>query len=55
AQVARMLRLSAKDEKDVQEFHKVHPDAKRKGFGRLFRSPTLFEDVVKSMLLCNCT
>ncbi|XP_047324579.1 N-glycosylase/DNA lyase-like [Impatiens glandulifera] len=49
-----MLRLSPQDDKDVTEFQKLHPLAKQNGFGRLFRSPTLFEDVIKSILLCNC-
>ncbi|KAK2974848.1 hypothetical protein RJ640_027899 [Escallonia rubra] len=55
AQVARMLRISQKDEKDVQDFQSLHREARKRGFGRLFRSPTLFEDAVKSLLLCNCT
>ncbi|KAK4383714.1 hypothetical protein Sango_2749700 [Sesamum angolense] len=55
AQVVRMLRISAKDEQMVEEFHRIHPDAKKFGFARIFRSPTLFEDIVKSILLCNCT
>ncbi|GMY33655.1 hypothetical protein FCV25MIE_28897 [Fagus crenata] len=53
-QVARMLRISEGDERNVIEFQKMHPEAKRKGFGRLFRSPTLFEDAVKCILLCHC-
>ncbi|KAK4428228.1 hypothetical protein Salat_1122400 [Sesamum alatum] len=55
AQVARMLRISAKDDMMVEEFHRIHPEAKKVGFARIFRSPTLFEDIVKSVLLCNCT
>ncbi|CAA2993197.1 DNA glycosylase [Olea europaea subsp. europaea] len=54
SQVGRMLRISAQDERNIEEFHKVNPQAKEKGFGRLFRSPSLFEDVIKSILLCNC-
>lgn len=54
SQVNRMLRLSDKDEQNVAYFHKLHPDAEAKGFGRLFRSPTLFEDVAKSLLLRFC-
>ncbi|XP_022772502.1 uncharacterized protein LOC111315199 [Durio zibethinus] len=53
-QVARMLRISSKDEKDVREFQTLHASAKEKGFGRIFRSPSFFEDAVKSILLCNC-
>ncbi|KAI5652326.1 hypothetical protein M9H77_29513 [Catharanthus roseus] len=53
-QVQRMLRLSLEDEKHVQEFQKIHPEAKEKGFGRIFRSPSLFEDAIKCFLLCYC-
>ncbi|KAL5746688.1 hypothetical protein ACOSP7_023656 [Xanthoceras sorbifolium] len=51
--VARMLRITEKDERDIKEFQKLHGEAKDKGFGRLFRSPCLFEDVIKCILLCN--
>ncbi|KAK4843127.1 hypothetical protein QYF36_004280 [Acer negundo] len=54
-QVSRMLRITEKDERDVKEFQKLHAEAKDKGFGRLFRSPCLFEDVIKCILLCNTT
>ncbi|XP_062089773.1 uncharacterized protein LOC133796318 [Humulus lupulus] len=54
-QIVRMLRITESDARDVREFHKVCPRAKETGFGRLFRSPSLFEDAVKSILLCNCT
>ncbi|PON34375.1 DNA glycosylase [Parasponia andersonii] len=54
-QVGRMLRITKRDERDVREFQKVHPQAKERGFGRVFRSPSLFEDAVKSILLCNCS
>lgn len=52
-QITRMLRLTERDEKDVSDFQNIHQQAKQKGFGRLFRSPSLFEDIVKSILLCN--
>ncbi|KAK9085624.1 hypothetical protein Sjap_026035 [Stephania japonica] len=54
SQVARMLRISEMEEKKVREFHRMHNAAKNRGFSRVFRSPTLFEDMVKSILLCNC-
>ncbi|GFP95052.1 hypothetical protein PHJA_001649600 [Phtheirospermum japonicum] len=54
SQVRRMLRLSEEENERVIEFHKVHEEAKEMGFGRMFRSPTLFEDIIKCMLLCNC-
>lgn len=54
-QVGRMLRISTEDDRDVTEFQQLHEDAKKKGFGRIFRSPFLFEDMVKSILLCNTT
>jgi len=50
-QVGRMLRL----DEDPSEFHRVDPRWKRSGRGRLFRSPTLFEDVVKTVTSCNVT
>ncbi|XP_066398220.1 uncharacterized protein [Miscanthus floridulus] len=53
-QVRRMLRLSEDDGKMVAEFQAMHPAAREAGFGRVFRSPTLFEDMVKCILLCNC-
>ncbi|KAG6585875.1 hypothetical protein SDJN02_17466, partial [Cucurbita argyrosperma subsp. argyrosperma] len=52
-QVARMLRLTEKDEDEIRRFQNLHPTAKQIGFGRIFRSPSLFEDVVKSILMCN--
>lgn len=52
-QVRRMLRISEKDERAIREYHEVHPEAKEKGYGRVFRSPTLFEDLVKCILLRN--
>nr|VDD35065.1 unnamed protein product [Brassica oleracea] len=54
-QVGRMLRISAEDDRDVTEFQQLHEDAKKYGFGRIFRSPFLFEDMVKSILLSNIT
>lgn len=59
-QVARMLRLSETDEKNVREFERIvseeskENDYMRNFGGRVFRSPTLFEDMVKCILLCNC-
>ncbi|XP_034891236.1 uncharacterized protein [Populus alba] len=62
AQVVRMLRLSETDERNAREFRKMAEAAAAEenyswltGFGgRVFRSPTLFEDMVKCILLCNC-
>ncbi|XP_057783649.1 uncharacterized protein LOC131001308 [Salvia miltiorrhiza] len=54
SQVRRMLRLSEEENRRVIEFHNMHEQAKGRGFGRVFRSPTLFEDMVKCILLCNC-
>ncbi|RLN36457.1 uncharacterized protein C2845_PM03G14980 [Panicum miliaceum] len=53
-QVRRMLRLSEEDWAAVAEFQAMHAAAREAGFGRIFRSPTLFEDMVKCILLCNC-
>ena len=41
--IARITRLDF----DLSDFHRKHPAAKHRGFGRLFRSPTLWEDIVK--------
>lgn len=56
-----MLRLSEEDERTAREFERVCgvvgedvPDCVREFGGRVFRSPTLFEDMVKCILLCNC-
>ncbi|KAG8364010.1 hypothetical protein BUALT_Bualt19G0081800 [Buddleja alternifolia] len=54
SQVSRMLRLSEEENRKLKEFHKMHEEAKGRGFGRMFRSPTLFEDMIKCILLCNC-
>ncbi|KAK4406819.1 hypothetical protein Sango_0688400 [Sesamum angolense] len=54
SQVRRMLRLSEEENRKLNEFHELHKEAKGRGFGRVFRSPTLFEDMVKCILLCNC-
>ncbi|KAI3754961.1 hypothetical protein L1987_54753 [Smallanthus sonchifolius] len=53
-QVRRMLRLSEAEEKSVRGFQEIYGEAKASGFGRIFRSPTLFEDMVKCILVCNC-
>ncbi|KAF0907345.1 hypothetical protein E2562_015844 [Oryza meyeriana var. granulata] len=53
-QVRRMLRLEEEDGRAVAEFQAMHAVAREAGFGRIFRSPTLFEDMVKCILLCNC-
>lgn len=52
AQVARMLRLD-EDAGHIAEFHAVDQRWKPQGRGRLFRSPTLFEDVLKTVTSCN--
>lgn len=54
AQVARMLRLDEPAER-FEQFWALHPEARRAGFARLFRSPTLFEDIVKTITGCNVT
>jgi 3-methyladenine DNA glycosylase/8-oxoguanine DNA glycosylase len=49
-QIVRMLSL---DDSGVRAFHRVDPRFKRSGCGRLFRSPTLFEDIIKTVTSCN--
>ncbi|KDP47044.1 hypothetical protein JCGZ_10771 [Jatropha curcas] len=48
-QVYRMLRV----DEFSKLFHEKHEEAKEKRFCKLFRSASLFEDAVKSILLCN--
>ncbi len=48
-QVARMFRT----ELNVSDYHDKHPEAKAEGYGRLFRSPTLWEDLVKTQTCTN--
>lgn len=49
AAVVRMLRL----DHDLADWERAAPAAKRRGFGRMFRSATLFEDMVKTVTSCN--
>ena len=49
-----MLRLSHQEQQHAQDFQQLHLDARREAFGTLFRSPTVWEDLLKSILLCNC-
>jgi 3-methyladenine DNA glycosylase/8-oxoguanine DNA glycosylase len=51
AQCRRMLRI----DEDFSGWFKMHAIARRKKFGRLFCSPTLFEDIVKTISGCNVT
>lgn len=52
ALLSRMLRLDESEE-DIARFHAVDPRWAPSGRGRLFRSPTIFEDVVKTVTSCN--
>ncbi len=47
--IARMLDFDA----DIAGFHKLDPRWKKSGRGRLFRAPTMFEDVIKTVTSCN--
>lgn len=54
AQATRMLSLAPEDAAVAHAFRQLHPEAGQAGFGFMFRSPTLWEDVAKSITLCNC-
>lgn len=54
AQITRMLCLNT-SKSEIKAFHKVDPRWKKSGVGRLVRSPTLFEDVIKTVTSCNVT
>ena len=49
-QVSRMLNLG---DDGVRSFHKSAPKFRRSGRARLFRSPSGFEDVIKTVTSCN--
>ncbi|PPR82480.1 hypothetical protein GOBAR_AA38233 [Gossypium barbadense] len=62
-QVSRMLRLLESEENKVREFRSIvetlhgkeeSTEYLRSFSRRVFRSPTLFEDMVKCILFCNC-
>ncbi len=48
--IRRMLQL---DDGGVKDFHLADPRWRRSGRGRLFRSPTFFEDLIKTVTSCN--
>jgi len=54
AQLSRIFRLD-EDHAVLRGFHKVDPRWKKSGRGRLMRSATLFEDVIKTVTSCNVT
>ena len=54
ARIGRTVRLD-EPESVFADFHAKNPAAKKAGFARMFRSPTLFEDIVKTMTSCNVT
>ena len=49
-----MLRLD-EDEHSIARFHRADKRWKKSGRGRLMRSPTLFEDILKTVTSCNVT
>ena len=56
-QVCRMLRLHPSPlpshPNPFSAFYALMPTARARGFARLFHSPTVFEDFVKTVTLCN--
>jgi 3-methyladenine DNA glycosylase/8-oxoguanine DNA glycosylase len=50
--IERMLNLNDTKER-IGSFHKLDKRFKKSGRGRLMRSPTLFEDVLKTVTSCN--
>mmetsp|Transcript_23614 Transcript_23614/g.35713 ORF Transcript_23614/g.35713 Transcript_23614/m.35713 type:complete len:366 (+) Transcript_23614:237-1334(+) len=49
AQIKRMIRYDA----DLSEFHQMSPEACKMQWGRTYCSPSLWEDVVKTITNCN--
>lgn len=54
ALLTRMLRLD-EPAASVRAFHRADPRWRRLGRGRMMRSPTLFEDIIKTVTSCNVT
>ncbi len=54
AKLVRMLRLDESAAR-IGAFHRLDPRWKASGRGRLFRSPDVFEDVIKTVTSCNVT
>jgi len=55
SQIIRMLRLQDADQVVAKHFMAQNKDLANRGpVGRLFRSASLFEDLVKTFTLCNC-
>lgn len=54
AQLSRMLRLD-EPASAIADFHRRDPRFAPTGRGRLMRSPTMFEDVIKTVTSCNVT
>ena len=54
AGLVRMLRLDESAER-IAAFHAADPRFKASGRGRLFRSPSLHEDIIKTVTSCNVT
>ena len=52
-QIRRMFNLDG--QQPYEQFYELMPLAREHGFARLFRSPTLFEDCVKTITLCNAS
>ncbi len=51
-QLSRMLGVDV-PRSEVEAFHRADPRWKKSGRGRLCRSPTLFEDMIKTVTSCN--
>ena len=49
--IARTVRV----DEDFLAWHRLHPRARQERFDRLFRSPSLFEDMIKTITGCNVT
>lgn len=54
SQLSRMFRLD-EDHSVLRDFHRCDPRWRSSGRGRLMRSATLFEDVIKTVTSCNVT
>lgn len=52
-QVVSGVRRVIRADWSPEAFWEMHPEARERGYGRTFRSPTLWEDLVKTLTNCN--
>ena len=54
-QLLQQIRRMIRHDMDLTAFHDMHPVAKKRGYGRTYRSPCMWEDMIKTFTNCNVT